>query len=105
MPEKLDQVLADVAKRRCAECHKSGVPRREWVRITEAAFNPFLVAPLARSAGGSQKCGKAVFADRNDADYQAILALFKPIEESLAKTPRTDMPGSVPAMNVSRCCQ
>jgi hypothetical protein len=105
MPPRLKEVLADVSKRRCAECHKQGMPRREWVRITEPELNTFLVAPLARSAGGSQKCGKAVFAGKSDPDYQAILALFKPIEEALKKTPRTDMPGSVPAVNVSRCCQ
>ena len=80
-------------------------PRREWVRITEPELNPFLVAPLARSAGGSQRCGKAVFADRNDPDYQAILALFRPIEEMLRKTPRMDMPGAMPSLTVSRCCK
>ena len=35
--------------------------------------------------------GKAVFADTNDPDFQAILATFKPIQESLAQTPRMDM--------------
>jgi len=105
-PADLDKLLAEVAGRRCSECHKDGkFPRREWVRITEAQFNPFLVAPLAKAAGGSQKCGKAVFADKNDPDYQAILALFKPIEEMLAKTPRMDMPGAKPSCEVSRCCE
>ena len=106
LPDRLKPVLADVARRRCSECHRGGkIPQRDWVRITEARFNPFLVAPLARSAGGSQKCGKAVFADTTDPDYQAILALFQPIEEMLRKTPRMDMPGAVPAVTVSRCCQ
>lgn len=106
LPPRLTEVMADVANRRCAECHKGGkIPRREWVRITEAQFNPFLIAPLAKSAGGSQKCGKAVFADTSDPDYQAILSLFGPIEEMLRKTPRMDMPGGVPAATVNRCCQ
>ena len=30
--------------------------------------------PLAKSAGGLQRCGEVVFADKNDPDYQAILA-------------------------------
>jgi len=106
LPPRLKETLAVVARRRCAECHQGGkIPEREWVRITEAQYNPFLVAPLARSAGGSQQCGKAVFADTSDPDYQAILALFKPIEEMLRKTPRMDMPGAVPSETVSRCCQ
>ena len=105
-PTKLDAVLADVAGRRCAECHKGGkVPRREWTRITEPELNPFLIAPLARSAGGSEKCGRAVFAGKDDPDYQAILATFRPVEELLKKTPRMDMPGAQPSRTVSRSCQ
>ncbi len=105
-PEKLDGVLADVARRRCAECHEEGkIPRRVWTRITEPELNPFLVAPLATSAGGSEKCGKAVLRSRDDADYQAVLAVFQPIAEMLAATPRMDMPGAQPSSSVSRSCQ
>ena len=106
LPEGLDKVLADVGSRRCAECHAQGkFPRREWVRITEPQFNPFLVAPLARSAGGSEKCGRAVFASTDDPDYQAILALFRPIEPMLKARPRMDMLGAKPAEDVCRMCK
>jgi hypothetical protein len=106
LPDKLEPVLADVAKRRCGDCHAQGkFPRREWVRITEPQFNPFLVAPLAKSAGGSQKCGKAIFASKDDPDYRAILATFGPIEEMLKRRPRMDMPGGQPAPDVCRTCQ
>jgi len=106
VPSGLDGALAEVAKRRCAECHGGGkIPRREWIRITEPELNPFLVAPLAKSAGGSEKCGKAIFPDKNDPDYQKILAAFKPVEETLKKIPRMDMPGAEPSGTVSRCCQ
>ena len=90
----------------CAECHKEGkFPRREWVRITEPELNPFLIAPLAKSAGGSQRCGRAVFASKADPDYQAILAVFRPIQEMLAKRPRMEMPGAQPAADVCRTCK
>ncbi|MBN2477580.1 MAG: hypothetical protein JXB62_23435 [Pirellulales bacterium] len=106
LPGNLDKVLSAVAQRRCVECHQDAkIPRRVWTRITEPELNPFLIAPLAKSAGGSQKCGKAVFADRNDRDYQAILATFRPIAAMLEKTPRMDMPGAVPSCTVSRSCQ
>jgi roadblock/LC7 domain-containing protein len=99
-------VLADVTARRCAACHKGGkIPRHEWVRITEPEFNPFLVAPLAKSAGGSEKCGKPVFFDKSDADYQKILATFAPITAMLKARPRMDMPGAKPAADVCRACQ
>jgi len=106
VPAGLQGVLTEVARRRCAECHNGGkIPRREWTRITEPELNPFLVAPLAVAAGGSERCGKAVFKDKNDPDYQAILATFKPVTEMLAKTPRMDMPGAEASGTVNRCCQ
>ncbi len=110
-PDDLKKVLTDVASRRCFECHKEAKTSpgdwlfREWVRITEPELNPFLVAPLAKSAGGSQKCAKAVFQSKQDPDYQAILATFKPIQEMLGRRPRMDMPGAQPAADVCRTCQ
>jgi hypothetical protein len=106
LPAGLDKTLADVAARRCGECHAGGrIPRREWVRITEPELNPFLVAPLGKAAGGSEKCGKAVFEDKNDPDYRAIRELFVPVEAMLKERPRMDMPGGKPSATVSRCCQ
>ena len=106
LPEGLEPVLADVGRRRCAECHAGGkFPRREWTRITEPEWNPFLMAPLARSAGGSEKCGRPVFRDTDDTDYQAILAAFKPVAAMLGQRPRMDMPGARPHPDVCRICQ
>lgn len=106
LPENLDQVLADVGSRRCVSCHAGGkVPRREWVRITEPEFNSFLIAPLARSSGGSEKCGKAIFLDKSDPDYQKILATFSPVTAMLKARPRLDMLGGKCAANVCRDCQ
>lgn len=126
-PEELDAVLNEVAERRCVECHSKGnverrdwvhrtqnqfqypqengegtVPRRPWVRITQPELNPFLLAPLAKSAGGTEQCGKAVFAATDDPDYQRILKTFEPIQKSLTGTPRIDMPGGKPASAVCR---
>ena len=126
-PQRLDAVLNDVGQRRCAECHDKGnierrnwvyrtqnqtlypgeldegiVPRRIWTRVTEPEKNPFLLAPLALEAGGTGQCGKAVFADTNDPDYQAILRTFSPIQETLVANPRLDMPNSLPAPDVCR---
>ena len=105
-PKNLDKVLADVAKRRCAACHKGGkVPRRVWTRITEPHLNPFLLAPLAKAAGGSGKCGKPIFESTDDPDYKVILATFKPITDQLGRVPRMDMPDARASDKVSRCCQ
>jgi len=106
IPQDLDSVLKDVVQRRCAECHRDGaVPRREWTRITNPQLNSFLLAPLARAAGGTERCGQTVFADTSDPDYQALLATFAPVLELLTKTPRMDMPGGQASCDVNRSCQ
>lgn len=95
LPPNLGRVLADVAKRRCAECHKGGrIPRKFYTRVTNVEENNFLHAPLAEAAGGSGKCGKAIFKDKTDPDYQKILAEFAPITKMLKDKPRLDMPGA-----------
>ncbi len=106
VPADLEKVLAGVTRRRCAECHADGkIPRHVWTRVTNPQLNNFLLAPLAKSAGGNERCGKAVFEDANDPDYKAILATFEPIQKLLATTPRLDMPGGTPSAEVNRCCQ
>jgi len=92
-PPNLNKVLANVSKRRCAECHPK-VPRRFYTRITNVEENQFLSAPLAKVAGGTEACGKAVFASKDDPDYQAILKTFEPITRLMKERPRIDFPGS-----------
>jgi hypothetical protein len=125
-PDQLDAVLLDVAQRRCAECHSPSstgnpgweqqqgravanrevkIPRRVWTRVTTPELNAFLTAPLAESAGGTERCGRAVFADTNDPDYRAILETFTSTTALLDETPRMDMEGGVPAPDVCRDTQ
>ena len=93
----LRNVLGEVARRRCASCHKGGrLPRGNRLRFTNPRNNAFLLAPLAKSAGGTGKCGQAVFKGTGDPDYRKILKVFEPLGETLRKTPRIDMPGAKP---------
>lgn len=104
IPADLDRVLADVGARRCTGCHEGGrVPRSFYTRIVHPEDNPFLLAPLATEAGGTEACGRGVFADRDDPDYRAILATFDPLRGELAAHPREDMSATpVPAAGVTR---
>lgn len=104
-PPDLDKTLAEVAVRRCAECHKNGnVPRQFWTRITNPQLNSFLLAPLSKDAGGGA-CGKPVFATSNDPDYQAILKTFESALSQLREAPRIDMPGAKVCLTVNRSCK
>lgn len=92
LPLDLDATLDEVATRRCASCHQNGIPRKFYTRVEHPEHNSFLLAPLALSAGGTQKCGAAVFESTDDPDYQKILATFQPIHQLLKERPRADMP-------------
>ncbi|GHT22264.1 hypothetical protein FACS189419_04560 [Planctomycetales bacterium] len=115
-PAGLDAVLHDVSVRRCAECHlpnppqelgvtrniedplrnvpvpKGTLPREFYTRFMNPENNAFLLAPLAKEAGGTQKCGKIVFETKDDPDYQKILGTFKPVQQLVNERPREDMP-------------
>jgi hypothetical protein len=97
LPEGLDDALERVAEKRCVPCHardaggKVRIPRRFWLRLTNPQWNGFLLAPLARAAGGTEACGKPVFASVDDPDYQAVLKTFQPLLEMLKETPREDL--------------
>lgn len=89
-PQQLDRVIEEVATNRCISCHVQGVPRDFYTRIEKPELNSFLLAPLAKEAGGTEACGRAVFESTADPDYRAILETFKPIHEIMRTHPRED---------------
>lgn len=101
-PDGFDRVFQDVAQRRCDSCHTPnadglpGVPRKWYLRVEQPEKNAFMLAPLAKEAGGTEACGRPVFESTADPDYQALLAVFQPIQELLARRPRLDMHGEPP---------
>jgi hypothetical protein len=64
--------------------------------LDRPAYSLFLRAPLARSAGGLELCGRAVFKDTQDDDYRAILARIEDASRRLQREKRFDMPGFRP---------
>ena len=98
LPPELGKVLQAVAARRCSACHKkkstSSINRTFYTRITNIENNDFLLSPLAKSAGGTETCGKAIFKSKDDPDYKAIVKVFDPIVKMYTAKPRMDMPGA-----------
>ncbi|NLX99844.1 MAG: hypothetical protein GXY83_27420 [Rhodopirellula sp.] len=64
--------------------------------LDRPADSLFLRAPLAKSAGGLQRCGQPVFKEREDKDYLAILARIEDASGQLHRQRRFDMPGFRP---------
>jgi mono/diheme cytochrome c family protein len=84
--------------------------RRRWSRhltynLTRPEKSLLLLAPLAKAAGGLESCGKAVFADAADPDYQRILAAIHRAKERLGEITRFDMPGFRPRIDYVRRMQ
>lgn len=87
--------LDEIHARRCADCHgdsdgTGGTWRLSLDRF-ETAGSRMLIAPLARSAGGWQRCGEAVFATTDDPDYSAALAALEEVRAALREAPRADL--------------
>ena len=91
LPQQLEPTLKEIASRRCASCHDEGVPRKFYTRMLKPENNSFMLAPLAKAAGGTEQCGQAAFESKDDADYQKLLSVFTPIQELLNRRPRADM--------------
>jgi len=89
------QPVVEVYQRRCEVCHGSGDGKADtwWLSLNRRDLRQsrVLAAPLARAAGGWQRCGDAVFADSHDADYQKLLAALDTLRQRLVERPREDL--------------
>jgi cytochrome c553 len=66
------------------------------INITHPENSAVLRVPLAKAAGGTEGCGKAIFKDKNDPDYQKILAGIKEAHALYAAQPAWGMKGWKP---------
>ena len=88
--------LESVFAKRCALCHGENDDGRHgtwWMSVNrhDPAQSRALLAPLARAAGGWQRCDQVVFADTKDPDFQRLLAALTRLREELAAQPRADL--------------
>ncbi len=100
LPEGFDALMADVSQRRCVTCHTEADNTADWmlkskdrfyIRIDNPQRNSFLMAPLAKEAGGTAQCAQIVFKTKEDADYQRFMAAFDQLKQKLEQNPRYDM--------------
>ena len=90
--KQLQNQIADVHARRCAECHEpAAVSRLDWIDLRVPEKSRFLTAPLPKRAGGTERCPNPVYADQLDPDY---VLLRDTLEEAVRRawdTPRRDL--------------
>ncbi|NQT50594.1 discoidin domain-containing protein [bacterium] len=84
--------LRGMHAQRCGGCHKvDQVVRLDWISVLDPEQSLMLTAPLAKSAGGTQKCGQAAYASRDDLLYRAALqAIGAAVRDAMAR-PRRDL--------------
>ncbi|MCL1921391.1 MAG: polysaccharide lyase family protein [Kiritimatiellaeota bacterium] len=80
--------------------------RHALFNLTRPDKSYFLKAPLAKEAGGLQKCkrddGAPVFATTGDPDYQTLLKMIEAGRDRLDQIKRFDMPGFRPRIEYLR---
>lgn len=92
----VEKELHDVYSRSCATCHSGDDGGRfsNWWRSLnqhDVRQSRMLQAPLARAAGGWQRCQPSVFADQSDPDYERPLATLSSLMDQLHELPRADL--------------
>lgn len=89
---ELTTKISNIHKTRCASCHKPAeISRPDWIDIRNPNQSLFLTAPLAKAAGGNEKCNQPTYKDTSDKDYRAILDLVAEAVEKAWKYPRRDL--------------
>jgi hypothetical protein len=95
--------LNGVFERKCASCHQKDVARIERISFAHPEQSPALLAPLARAAGGTERCGRAVFPSRDDPDAQALIGALARLQEEMKTNPRMDMRPERPPLLDPQC--
>lgn len=90
-------VQPTITLRRCGTYeYGEAPPHQSLCNLTRPGKSLLLQAPLSEHSGGLGLCGKDVFANTADRDYQAILATIVTAADQLARHKRFDMPGFRP---------
>ncbi len=88
--------LDAVYSKRCSSCHGEKDEGRHgnwWLSMNrrDPARSRALMAPLAREAGGWQRCDGTVFQNTNDPDFQQLKAALVKLSSQMSQQPRADL--------------
>jgi hypothetical protein len=92
----LIEQIAQMHLARCRCCHQdpAQITRVDWIDLHEPERSLFLIAPLDKSAGGWERCGRVGYASKDDPNYQAILFLVERAVREAKARPRRDVAGA-----------
>jgi hypothetical protein len=89
--ELISRITA-VHARRCQACHEpAAVSPAYWIDYRNPRDSLFLTAPLAKTAGGAQKCGQVVYHSQADEDYRDLLQTVESAVHKAWRYPRRDL--------------
>ena len=94
--ELIDGITA-IHARRCQACHDAAdISRGYWIDLHQPKKSLFLAAPLAESAGGTQRCGQATYVSQDDQDYRTLVQLVETAVKRAWEHPRRDVKTLLP---------
>ncbi len=94
---QLAGAIAEVHQRRCQGCHEvSDVSRLDWINLAAPQQSLFLAAPLAKSAGGTEKCSGVVYTSLDDPDFESVRDLVEQAVKRAWARPRRDLQSLLP---------
>jgi hypothetical protein len=89
---ELIENISAVHRSRCSSCHDvSEISRADWIDIHDPQQSLFLAAPLAKAAGGTERCGQATYENQEDRAYKAVLQLVTTAVKKAWEYPRRDL--------------
>ncbi|MGL6226204.1 MAG: discoidin domain-containing protein [Thermoguttaceae bacterium] len=84
--QELQKTIQRVHERRCGNCHDPGtVSRLDWIDLQHPENSRFLKAPL------TGRCGKVIYANEADSDYQILLQTVEEAVQRAKHSPRRDV--------------
>ncbi|MBI4606390.1 MAG: hypothetical protein HY721_30865, partial [Planctomycetes bacterium] len=81
-----------IEDRRCGACHQGAdLARPGWIDPRRPEASLYLLAPLAKSAGGWGKCRPEVFRDASDPGYRALLEETRKVWDRMSRDPAPEL--------------
>ncbi len=90
--KELAKQITAVHERRCAACHKPAeISRLDWIDLHTPERSLFLSAPLAKTAGGTERCKGVAYGESSDPDYVALRQAVAAAVKKAWDFPRRDL--------------
>ena len=90
--------LTAAVEKRCADCHDAAIVSPANLDFSDPAASRLMLAPLSKTAGGAESCGKPVLPSRDDPAAAELTSALAALAKEISTNPRMDMLAERPPM-------